>query len=121
MRALRDEERRAILALAGEFKSNAERDQLLADLDSCTIQERTPDGSVLTFSIRGYERPAGHRQGPYSGKDEFPVEGVMKDVDGAEMSVYLFADASGRVYELELDKHAVESVVKPDWSTFKVR
>ena len=121
IRDLRVEERRAILALAAEFQSDTQRHQLLVDLSNCTVEEKVPDGSLLAFHIPGYERPAGHKQGPYRGKDRFPVEGAMKDADGAEMSVSLFADANDRIYEFELDKYAVASVIKPDWSTFRLK
>lgn len=121
VRALSVEERRAVMMLAAAIKSDGERDQLLADLDNCTVEERTPNGSLLSFDIFGYQRPPGHKQGPYRGNDHFPVEGTMKDADGAEMSVYLFSDINNRVYELELDKHAVGSVTKPDWSTFRLK
>jgi hypothetical protein len=89
--------------------------------DYCSVEERVPDGSLLAFNIPGYERPAGHKQSPYRGKDRFPVEGLMKDADDAEIFVYLFADVHSRVYELELDKQGVGSVIKPDWSTFRVK
>ena len=121
MRALTNEERHAILGLAAEFASDVQRGQLLADLSGCTVHEKVPDGSLLAFEIPGYERPGGHKQGPYRGKGGFPVEGVMKDVDGAEISVYLFGDANDRVYEFELDKHAIAPIIRPDWSTFKVK
>lgn len=121
MRTLTDAERHAIEELAAEFGSDEERNQLLSDLNHCAVQGKTPDGSVLVFEISGYERPPGHRQGAYHGKDGFPVEGVMKDADGAEMSAYLYADVHGRIYEFELDRHAVGSVIAPDWSTFTVR
>jgi hypothetical protein len=123
VRVLTDVERHAILALAAEFNSDDERDQLLADLVNCSVKETAPDGSLLEFVIPGYVRPAGHALRAYRGKDKFPVEGTMKDADGAEMSVHLFADRYSRVYEFELDKHAhaTSPVIKPDWSTFRVR
>ncbi len=121
MRALIDEERHAILALAAEFKSDAERNQLLADLDHCAVEEKVPDGSLLVFNISGYSRPPGHKQSLYRAKDGFRVEGSVKDADGAEMDVLLFSDQNNRVYELEIVKHLPDSVVKADWGTFKVK
>lgn len=121
MRGLTEVERQAIVTLAAEFTSGKERDQLLLDISNCTVEERAPDRSLLSFNISGYERPAGHKQSSYRGKDGFPVEGSMKDADGAEMSVYLFADMNSRIYELEFDKHATDAVIKPDWSTFRIR
>jgi len=121
MRALTEHERRVILMLAEELKYPEQRVQLLADLRSCTVEEMTPDSSVLTFHIRGYERPAGHKQSQYRAKDGFPVEGSMKDVDGTDITVYLFADISDRLYELELDKHGTTPVVGPDWGSFRIK
>jgi len=121
MRTLTDSERNAILALAAEFKSDVERNQLLADLDHCTVEEKVPDGSLLVFNIPGYSRPPGHKQGLYRAKDGFRAEGSVKDADGAEMDVLLFADQNNRVYELEIVKHLPDSVGKADWSTFKVK
>jgi len=121
MRALTDSERHAILALAAEFKSDVERNQLLADLDHCAVEEKVPDGSLLVFNISGYSRPPGHKQSLYRARDGFPAEGSVKDADGAEMDVLLFADQNNRVYELEIVKHLPSSVVKADWSTFKVK
>jgi hypothetical protein len=51
MQALTEFERHAILALAEEFNSDEERDQLLADLVNCSVEETVPDGSLLEFSI----------------------------------------------------------------------
>ncbi|SRR5581483_572261 len=121
MRGLTEEERQAIVTLAAELKSDQEREQLMVDITHCAVEERTPDGSLLTFIIPGYERPAGHKQSSYRGKNGFPVEGSMRDADDAEMSVYLFADGNRRIYEFELHKHAIGEVIKPDWSTFRAR
>ena len=33
----------------------------------------------------------------------------------------LFTDTRHRIYELDLVKHSAEAVLKPDWSTFRVR
>jgi hypothetical protein len=121
MRILTNAERSAIEALAGKFRSDEERDQLLSDLNNCTVHDTTSDGSLIAFEISGYQRPPGHKQRAYSGKDGFPVEGKLTDKDGAEISTYLYADAHGRIFEFELDRHGVGSLIGPDWTTFTVR
>jgi hypothetical protein len=121
MRALTDEERGVVLRLSKEIKSPEEERQLLTDLANCTVQEAVPDGSRLRFEVPGYERPTYRGQHGFRGKDGFPVEGTMKDIDGIEMDVYLFADENNRLLELELNKHAPSPVIRPDWSTFKVK
>lgn len=121
MRALIDVERKVILELSKEIKSGKERDQLLLDLANCAVEEAVSDGSRLMFYIDGYQRPTYRGQHAFRGKDGFPVEGTMKDIDGADMDVNLFADQNNRLLEFELDKHAIESVIQPVWNTFKVR
>jgi hypothetical protein len=121
MRTLTGEERRVVLMLAAEFKSDEERHQLLADLDHCTVEATVPDASILRFDIRGYKRPPGHGRGQYGAKDGSEVAGVVKDTDGAEMEVMLLADANHRIWEFEIVRYHPGSVIEPDWSTFKVR
>jgi Domain of unknown function (DUF6984) len=121
VRALTTEERQVILLLAAEFNSDEERKQLLTDLDNCSVQETVPDGSMLAFDIADYRRPAESGRWQYRGKDGFPVEGVVKDTDGAEMEVMLLADTKHRVCELEIVRYHPGAVIKPDWRTFKVR
>jgi hypothetical protein len=121
MRALNEDEQRVILALAARFGSDSERDQLLSDLDRCSVNEAVPDGSILSFDIDGYQRPTEPGRWQYRQKDGFVVDGVMKDADGSDMEVMLLADANHRIWELEIVRHQVGSVIQPKWSTFKVR
>lgn len=60
MRALTDDERRVVMMLAAEIKSDEERQQLLADLDHCMVEATVPDGSILRVAIEHYQRPSGH-------------------------------------------------------------
>jgi hypothetical protein len=121
MRELTVEERRVILMLAEKFGSEAERDQLLADIDHCSVRETVQDGSILAFDIPGYQRPPEHGRWQYRQKDGFVVDGVVKDADGSDMEVMLLADTNHRVREFEIVRYHPGSVTKPDWSTFKVR
>jgi hypothetical protein len=121
MRSLTESERRVILLLADQFKSSEEREQLLVDLDRCSVRETVADGSILAFDIAGYQRSSGHGRGQYRGKDGFVVDGLVKDADGTEMDVMLLADANHRVWEFEIVRYHPGSVIGPDWSTFRVK
>ena len=121
MRALTSEERRIILMLAAKFGSEEERRQLLTDLDRCSVKETVPDGSILAFDIDGYDRPLERVRWQYRQKDGFIVDGVMKDADGSDMDVILLADTNHRLWEFEIVRQGFGSVIKPNWSTFKVR
>lgn len=121
MRPLNLLERKAIFALANEVGKTDEREQLLWDLDHCLVEEASPDGSRVVFHIEGYHRPTYEGQDAFRGKDQFPVEGFVKDADGVEMDVSLYADQNDRVLEFELVKHAVDPIIEPDWSSFKLK
>lgn len=72
------------------------RAQLLEDLERATAELINPDGSILRFHIRGYERPV------YEGSLLFPVEATAKDIDGADLGILLHGDGNGRLFELEI-------------------
>jgi hypothetical protein len=120
MRKLTQAEYAAVVVLAEEVGSDAEREQLLVDIENCSVETTNRDSSILLFHIDGYERPPHRGQDTFRGKDQFPVEGTVNDADGAEMDVALFV-VHGRVYELELIKHATGDVVAPDWTTFRTK
>lgn len=120
MRKLTNFEYKAVSAMAEEVGSDEEREQLLLDIQNCAVEDASPDGSRLIFHIEGYQRPPHRGQDTFRGKDRFPVEGAMKDGDGAEIDVLLFV-VHGRVYELELVRHIGGSVIGPDWRGFKLK
>jgi len=107
--------------LADKFGSDEERDQLLADLGRCSVSEAVPDGSILSFDIAGYQRPINSGRWQYRQKDGFVVDGVVKDIDGSEMEVMLLGDTNHRLWEFEIVRHYPGSILKPNWSTFRVR
>ena len=121
MRELTTMEKAVTLALAETVGSEAERDQLLLDIQNCTVEDMVPDSSMLRFHIPGYERPPQLGRDTFRGKDRFPVEGSITDADGGEMDVLIFSDQNSRVLELELITHAVGPVVGPDWNNFKLK
>jgi len=76
---------------------------------------------MLMFNVSGYERAEKWRQQQYRARDGFPAEGVVKDKDGADMDVMLFQDQNHRILKMEIVRYHPGPVIKPDWSTFKVR
>ena len=111
MRDLIPDERRVILLLATKLGSDEERNQLLADLERCTVEEKVPDGSILGFNITGYERQLEPGRWQYRQKDGFVVDGTVKDVDGFDMEVMLLADSNHRVWEFEIVRHGIGAII----------
>ncbi|WP_329913113.1 hypothetical protein [Stenotrophomonas sp. SMYL82] len=81
--------------------------QLQADLASATAVEMGPGGSRVGFVISGYERP------PYQGQHPYPVELLMQDADGAELTPILHADANDRLLELEIIRWDGAELISP--------
>lgn len=121
MRAMTATERKVMLALAKVVGSEQERNQLLLDIQNCTVEDMASDGSMVRFQIAGYDRPPQHGRDTFRGEDRFPIEGLVRDADGGEMDVLLFSDRNNRVLELELVKHAGGPVLGADWNSFKVK
>jgi hypothetical protein len=113
MRPLTQIERSVIRAIAEKLPPDRQR-QLLADLDLATAHPALPDGSIVTFSIAGYDRS------PYCGQHSFGVEGELVDKDGTKVGLILFADPNDRLLELELIRWGDGDLIDPDWSTFKL-
>ena len=113
MRQLTPEERQALLALAQGMEIN-KKDRFLSDVEDCSVEEATSDGSRLVFHLANYQRP------PYRGQHAYLVEGSLKDSDDTDISVLLHADENDRVLELELIKWGEARIVGPNWETFKV-
>lgn len=114
MRPLTHEERTLIVNFASKL-DEAERTQLLEDLENSSATPGTPDGSRVLFDIAGYERP------PYRGQHLFRVEGRMLDSDGTELSVLLHADENGRLLELELIRWDSNDLLGPRWETLRLQ
>ena len=113
-RKLSTEEEQAVrLLIAG--LDTAEQRQILADLSDCTIEPLTQDCARLLFVIPRYQRPE------YHGQHSYNVGGTMKDEDGTEVSVDLYADENHRILELELIRWGDGRLLKPDWSSFRVQ
>lgn len=107
-------ERAALVRMADKLP-DAEREGFLRDIENCGVSSQTEDDSRLLFELRGYVRPE------YKGQHAYPVEGVVKDADGAELTVCVYADHQDRLLELEVIKWGDASIQQPDWDTFEVR
>ena len=113
-RRLSTNEERAVRLLASGLEK-AEQQQLLADLLICSVEPVTKDGARLQFAILGYQRP------PYRGQHSYNVGGTLKDEDGADIDVTLYADENHRILELELIRWGDGPLIKPDWNSFQVQ
>ena len=113
MRHLTATEHGLVAALVAKL-DEAMRLRVLQDLESSFVEDDLPDKSRLVFHIRGYERPV------YKGQHAFPVDGTLRDSDGAELSVALYADENGRLLELEVIRHDGSDVIRPDLSTLQI-
>ena len=66
------------------------------------------------FDLSGYLRP------PYRGQHSYPSEGKMRDRDGAEVTVVLYADENDRLLELEFIRWGDGDLIGPDLSTIEL-
>lgn len=82
--------------------------QLASDLESAYVDELSSDPGRIRFGIRGYSSPA------YEGQHQYPVEIRVRDSDGAELTVILYADANDRLYELEIVRWDGRNLISPD-------
>lgn len=69
---------------------------------------------LIVFEVAGYERP------PYHGQHPYPVEARVDDLDGAELTLVLYADECNRLLELELIRWDEKDVSGPRWESLKV-
>ena len=113
MRSLFEEEKQLLMRFAEKLDRN-ERSQLLADAACATAQTVAPDGSRIKFQLDGYQRP------PYQGQHTYGAEGKMLDSDFAELSVVLYADENGRLFELEFIRWDSSDLLGPRWNTLEV-
>ena len=114
MRRLSEDEEKAVHLLVSGL-DEIEQQLLLADLLVCSVESVTKDGARLQFIIPGYQRP------PYHGQHSYGVGGALKDKDGTDVDVTLYADENHRILELELIKWGDGPLIKPDWRSFQVQ
>jgi hypothetical protein len=113
MRQLTTEERALIKQFADLLKPQAQR-KLLDDLKNAVVFASESNGSRITFEIANYVRPQ------YRGQHLFDAEGTMSDQDGTELSVLLYADENGRLFELEFIRWDSSNVLAPRWETLAI-
>jgi Domain of unknown function (DUF6984) len=90
-----------------------QRSRITRDLLHSTAEPLNDSGSIIRFSIEGYQPPTATRR-------VVSVDAVATDRDGAHLNVILFTDALGHLYELEIVRFDKEETIDPDWSTLKV-
>lgn len=113
MRSLTTREHALVEALANGLPAS-QKTRLMADVERSRVEDATGDGSRLVFSIAGYERPL------YLGQHTYPVEATLLDSDGARLHVMLYADANGRLVELEVIRWDKERLIHPDLASLEV-
>jgi hypothetical protein len=91
-----------------------ERKRLLLDLEFSKAAPANEIGTIIAFTIAGYQRP--HT----IGSRLYDVEANVLDEDGSQLDLILHADANGRLMELEIVRYAEGSVIKPDWTTLSL-
>lgn len=106
MRTVSNFESALIEAVAAHLPANS-ASQLQADLAYATAVEMGTGGARVGFVISGYERP------PYQGQHAYPVELLMQDADGAELTPILHADANDRLLELEIIRWEGAELISP--------
>lgn len=120
MRKLTVGEKAAVRLLAERIGDAEMREQLSRDIETVMVEEQAPDGSRLIFHIDRFERGPYRGQESYRGDDGFTVEGMLMDIDGAAVEVYLY-HANGRIFELELLRPDTGRISEPRWETFRVK
>jgi hypothetical protein len=113
VRPLTNDERGLIEAIVDALPTSLRR-LVALDLGSSMIEQVNPGRSRFVFHIDGYERPA------YRGQHPVPVEGTMKDQDGAELHVLLHLDENDRLLELEFVRWVGGPVLGPLWPSFEL-
>lgn len=111
MKRLLNHNERLLISKIIERLSGQDRLQLEEDFTRAFVAEETSDGSRVIFGIEGYARP------PYHGQKSFGIEWVLKDKDGADISMDLFKDENDRLLELELIRWGNGPLIEPDWKT----
>jgi hypothetical protein len=113
MRPLTKDEKELITKFVNRLAEN-ERRQLIADMMKATAMLNVPDGSRIRFEIDDYLHPE------YRGQHPFGVEGRLLDNDGIELTVLLYADENGRLFELEFIRWDSSDLIGPKWETLKI-
>jgi hypothetical protein len=113
MRPLTPQERDALIKLS-ERMPNDQRHAFLHDLENCLVESKVADASRLIFELPGYQRP------PYHGQHAYPIEGLIFDEDGVDISVCVYADENDRLLELEFVKWGDAPVKSLNWDSFQI-
>lgn len=91
------------------------RCSILKDIATSIARPLRPDRSIIEFDISGYIRPESRL-----GQKPLPVEGEVYDSDGQKLTVVVYSDSNGRLFEMEIIRYAEGNVLDPDWRTFQL-
>lgn len=91
----------------------SQAESLLLDLSRAKAHVVSGDYSRILFKIDGHNAA-------YNGQEAYPIEARMNDADGSELTVILYKDAHGHLYELEFVRWDGKPVLNPDISSLRV-
>jgi hypothetical protein len=112
MRSLTSVERELAEAIINALPQ-PKADIVRADLARSQVEDTNGDGTLLVFSIEDYDRPEG------TGQHAFPVEATLRDEDGTQLDVTLYADKNDRLFELEIIRWGEGSIIRPDLASLR--
>lgn len=91
----------------------AQRRQIISDLAASVVQPLNSSETIVEFLIAGYQRPENR------GLEAYRIEGRTLDQDSSEVFVNLFADANGRLFQLEILRVLPGPLVAPNWDALQ--
>ena len=106
---------RTLIARMIERLPTDQQASLMNDLALATAEPLNDDDSIIELMIEGYQRPR------LSGRNVLPVDGIVKDADGAHIELILFSDENDRLFEFEIVRYGDGSVIGPDWGALEFR
>ncbi|MEA9652473.1 hypothetical protein VDF13_20525 [Xanthomonas campestris pv. raphani] len=113
MRALYEFEKNLIDRVAESISGEAGV-QLRLDARAASAVDCYSDYSKVSFIIDGYERPL------YRGQRQFPAEIRAFDSDEEELTLNLYGDSNGRLFELEVIRWGGGQVISPRWDSLSI-
>jgi hypothetical protein len=110
-RQLKDSEKFLLVRMAEYLTDSRARQQLLTDIEGATVSSTSAvqGACSIIFNISGYSRPS------YEGQRPFAVEALVSDRDAVQITISIYADQNGRLYELEMLRPDQRPVLEPDW------
>jgi hypothetical protein len=91
-----------------------QRTRLLDDLAIAVVQDANQDETILTFDLPG------HTWSPAEGQAPYPVEGQLRDANGAKVTIVLYSDGAGRLCQLEYIRWGDDPPAPLNWETLEL-